>query len=107
MNLPADFYFQYQQPQVKRHFDWGWLRRTSWRNIERRDGRRATWVSWWFFGHLQWYHGTAKCDGSKSYESLAEVPGRYVMTDKPDEMLALRWRTNGPSAVKWDNMGGA
>ena len=76
-------------------------RKTTWQ-VKNRDGSLGWFISRWFFGHLQWYYGTAKCDGSQSI-----VAGRIVMTDEPKELLAFRWRSGGPSGPPvWDNMGG-
>ena len=97
-----EFYEQFHEPLVRRYFDWGWLRRTSWTALSKRDFSDARFVSWWFMGHLQWYHGTAKCNGSLS----EPTKGLWIMTDKPSEMTAFRWRANGPGEVHWNNMGG-
>lgn len=79
----------------------GLYRKALWQ-VMNRDGSFGVFVSRWFLGHLQWYHGTAKCDGSQSI-----MAGRIVMTDEPKELLAFRWRTSGPSGPPvWDNMGG-
>ena len=108
------FHLQRGQPTVKRHFDWTWLRRTSWKDIRLVDGTTAKWISWWFFNHLQIYHGTAKCDGTRSrmywLGQLGNPPGGteyYVMTTTPSEMWAFRWRTNSPGPPVWDDMGGS
>lgn len=90
------FHLQDGPPVVVSHFDWGWLRRTKWAVA---NGR---FVSWWFFGHLQWYHGDAKHDATRTcmYEhgQLGQPvePNQYVMTTTPSELLAFRWRAKGP-----------
>jgi hypothetical protein len=101
------FHLQDGPPVIRRAFDWGWLRRTKW------AGGPDVFVSWWLFGHLQWYHGTAKCDGTRTRmawngelgEKLSEHI--YVMTTTPTELSAFRWRTNGPGDLNWDNQGGS
>ena len=77
------FYLTYYQPSLHHHFDWGVLRRTVWM-VQNRDTTFGHFTSWWFFGHLQWYHGTAKCDGS---ESLKRTYRDAVMLRKNDD----RW----------------
>lgn len=88
-------------PAVTAHFDWRMLRRTAWR-VQNRDASYGVFISWWFFGHLQFYHGSSKCDGSESFKAT-----HIVMVDKPSELLAFRWRTAGPGAVEWSNQGGS
>lgn len=106
MKLPFDkyYYFHPFQPIIKAHFDWKILRRTSWSHLINRDGSEGRFVSWWVFNHLQFYHGTTKCDGSESTDAGAPP---FVMTDEESEMWAFRWRTNGPGEPMWNNMGGS
>lgn len=99
--INEEFYEQVNRPTVLDHFDWGWLRRTRWTRIFTRGGSFADFTSWWFFGHLQIYHGSAKCNGS-----LSHPPAQYTMTDLPRELRACRWRSHGPDPIAWDNMGG-
>ena len=87
------------QFRSRRYF--GLYRKAMWQ-VMKRDGTMGLFISRWFFGHLQWYHGDAKCDGSLSITNK-----RIVMTDEPSELLAFRWRKLGPSGPPvWDNMGG-
>jgi hypothetical protein len=107
------FYLQVGPPHLAAHFDWGWLRRTHWHCVDR------SFTSWWFFGCLQWYHGSAKCDGTRTRMywagMLTDTPegyykpdmNLYVMTMTPSELLALRWRRTGPGEPTWDGMGGS
>ncbi len=91
---------------------WKLIRRTSWDPIVMPDGTPGKWISWWFFNHLQWYHGTAKIDGTRTYMyrygqlGAPFDPLSVVMTTTPSELLAFRWRTEPPKAPKWDDMGG-
>ena len=88
------------------------LRRTAWSNLFLSDGTPATFISWWLW-KLQWYHGTAKCDGTRTRMAWAGQLGdpvaldQYVMTTTPKEMHAFRWRSAGPSDPTWDNQGGS
>lgn len=103
--INAEFYEQSLQPTVKAHVDWGVLRRTSWTHIVQRNGEKAHFVSWWFLGHLQVYHGSAKNNGSLS--DLSQEPPVYTMTDKPSELRTVRWRSHGPNGPPaWNDMGG-
>ena len=87
------------QFRARRYF--GLYRKAVWQ-VMKRDSTMGLFISRWFFGHLQWYHGDAKCDGSLSITNK-----RIVMTDEPSELLAFRWRKLGPSGPPvWDNMGG-
>jgi len=106
------FHLQYGKPTVKNHFDWKVIRRTSWENITKANGWSGTWVSWWFFNHLQIYYGSSKCDASRTvmyWDGILGQPvdkSKYVMTTQPEEMWAFRWRTNGPEVEPtWKNMG--
>lgn len=96
-----------EMPVVKHHFDIGLIRRTSWTlGIN-------TFVSWWFLNHLQWYRGSAKCDGTRTRMAWAGQLGDkldtrlVVVTTTPSEMSAFRIKANGPSAPTWDDMGGS
>lgn len=80
----------------------GIFRKSIWR-VQNRDGLYGTFTSSWLFHRLQWYYGTAKCDGSESHK----IYPRIDMTDEPKELRAFRWRRNGPGELKWDNMGGS
>lgn len=115
---PTDqFYLQRGQP-VPHTRTVGPLRVTTWSNLFRADGTPATFRSWWI-GKLQWYSGTAKCDGTRTRmywggqldDGVAPryVPdaAAYVMTQTPAELSAFRWRAQGPGAVNWDNQGGS
>ena len=88
------------------------LRRTAWGHLFLSDGTPATFISWWLW-KLQWYHGTAKCDGTRTRMAWAGQLGdpvaldQYVMTTTPSEMHAFRWRSKGPSEPTWDGMGGS
>jgi len=88
------------------------LRRTEWTNLILPDGAPATFISWWLW-KLQWYHGTAKCDGTRTRMGWSvelgdpTAPNQYVITTTPSEMHAFRWRSNGPGEPIWSNMGGA
>ena len=88
----------------------GPYRQTSWTNIFLPDGYTGSFVSTWIW-KLQWYRGTAKCDGTRTYMlnkgELGEPTAGYVMTTTPKELHAFRWRSKGPGDVRWDNMGGS
>ena len=111
------FHLQIGQP-ISVVWEWGPFRRTTWTNIFLPDGTPGAFVSWWFW-KLQIYHGTTKCDASRTIwywnEQLddgnqlpyAADPSRYVMTTTPKEMLAVRWRAGGRQPVEWNNMGGS
>lgn len=101
------FHLSNGPPSVVSHFDWGWLRRTRW------DCNPGKFISWWFFGHLQWYHGTAKIDGTRTYMAWNGQLGeprasqdQYVLTTTPSELLAFRWRTDKPKPPFWNDQGG-
>jgi len=96
------------EPTIKHHFDWGWLRRTCWVCGPNK------FVSWWFFGHVQFYHGI-KIDGSRTFMGWNGQLGtsgektnsdQYVMTTTPKEKLAFRWRTEKPGPPTWSDQGG-
>lgn len=101
------FHLQDGAPVRVSHVDWGWIRRTRW------SFAPGSFTSWWFANHLQWYHGTAKCDGTRTRMGWAgqlgdpTAPTQYVITTTPSEMHAFRWRTNGPGEPLWDNQGGS
>jgi len=101
------FHLQTGPPVVASHVDWGWLRRTRW------SCAPGSFTSWWLFGHLQWYHGTAKCDGTRTRMGWngelgdPTAPDQYVITTTPSEMHAFRWRSKGPGEPIWSNMGGS
>ena len=90
----------------------GPCRRTTWTGLMQPDGTPGTFVSWWI-GKLQWYHGTVKCDGTRTKMAWtgqlgdSTLPTQYVMTTTPKEMHAFRWRVQGPSVPTWDGMGGS
>jgi len=108
-----DEYFHLQNgppvPKVMRILG---LRRTAWTHLFLPDGSPAMFISWWVW-KLQWYHGTAKCDGTRTRMGWAGQlgdptdPTQYVITTTPSEMHAVRWRSNGPSEPTWDGMGGS
>jgi len=109
------FHLQTGRPLIKAHFDVWLLRRTSWACLTNPDGSEGRFVSWWLVGHLQWYHGTVKCDGTRTRMAWSGQLGEprtmeqrdYVMTTTPAELWAFRWRLNGPGEPVWDNMGGS
>lgn len=92
----------------------GPYRRTTWTNITNQDGSPGTFVSTWWW-KLQWYRGTTKCDGSRTYmlrsgqlgTSPDDPTDGYIMTTLPKELSALRWRKDGPGEAVWSNMGGS
>jgi len=88
----------------------GFIRKTSWYMLLLPDGTPGQFTSWWVW-NLQWYRGTTKCDGTRTYMlqagQLGEVGHGYVMTTTPKELHAFRWRRTGPSSASWDNMGGS
>ena len=96
----------------------GPFRKTTWRDLCLADGSPAVFVSWWI-GKLQRYAGTAKCDGTRTRLYWAGQlddgvgtpyvpdPTCYVMTTRPQELQAFRWRAAGPSVPTWDGMGGS
>ena len=100
--------------QVARPMPLGWsfgpLRRTSWVGLLNPDGSFGWFVSWWFW-KLQWYHGSTKCDGTRTYMmnngQLGDAAPGYVMTTTPKELAAFRWRSAGPGEAVWSNMGGS
>jgi len=101
------FHLQDGPPEIISSFDWGWLRRTVWRHAP------GSFTSWWLCRRLQWYHGTAKCDGTRTrmgWEGQLgdrTMPNQYVITTTVSEMSAFRWRTKGPGVIVWDNQGGS
>lgn len=105
------FHLQYGQPKSSAWIV-GPFRRTRWHNLVMLDGSKGTFISWWLW-NLQWYHGTVKCDGTRTKMAWAGQLGdptladQYVMTTTPKEMSAFRWRTSGPSEASWDGMGGS
>jgi hypothetical protein len=108
------FHLQPFQPEVKSHWDWWILRRTSWTKIHNEDRTPGRFISWWLCRRIQWYHGTVKCDGTRTRMGWNGELGeprplghQYVMTTTPKELLALRWRSNGPGEPTWDGMGGS
>ena len=100
------FHLSEGAPTIVSHFDWGWLRRTKW------DCNPGTFVSWFLFGRGQFYHGDAKCDGTRTVMAWNGQLGdrvpetQYVLTTTPSEMHALRWRSNRPGPPVWNDMGG-
>lgn len=105
------FHLQYGRPTPSQ-WSWGPFRRTWWYNLSLPDGSKGTFVSWWI-GKLQWYHGTVKCDGTRTKMAWDGQLGdptaanQYVMTTTPKELSAFRWREQGPSTPTWDGMGGS
>ena len=101
------FHMQDGPPDIISGFDWGWLRRTVWQHAP------GSFTSWWLCRRLQWYHGTSKCDGTRTRMAwngelgVRSAPSQYVMTTTPSELLAFRWRANGPGDRVWDNQGGS
>jgi hypothetical protein len=99
------FHIREGPPIIKSHFDWWILRRTCWKVKD------DTFVSWFFFGHLQIYHGI-KIDGSRTYMGWNGQLGdkldhnMYVMTTTPKEQFAFRWRTKRPGAPIWSDQAG-
>lgn len=88
-------------------------------SVPKADGERGWFVSRWWFGHLQYYRGDAKCDGTRTRmywqgqlddgqgEPYQPHLSQYVYTDLPRELWAFRWRQGGPGEPRWDNMGGS
>lgn len=115
LNARPDEVFYLQDGEPQPHW-WGvrWLvRRVWWTNIFDASNDHATWVSWTFLWFFHFYHGTAKCDGTRTAMYWSGQLGeprndsKYVMTATPKEMLAVRFRRNGMDAVPvWNNMGG-
>jgi hypothetical protein len=105
------FHVQVRQPRFeKKTWFGGFIRKTFWYMLLLPDGSPGTFVSWWIW-NLQWYFGTTKCDGTRTYMlnhgELGEPESGYVMTTTPSELHAFRWRSGGPSFAYWDNMGGS
>lgn len=102
------FHVQAEQP-IPQPWSFGPVLRTSWAHLRNSDGSPGTFVSWWI-GKLQWYHGTVKCDATRTSMlnagQLGDVTPGYVMTTTPTELHAFRWRAGGPSTPDWRNMGG-
>jgi hypothetical protein len=84
--------------------------KTTWSNLVNPDGSAGSFVSIWVW-NLQWYYGTTKCDGTRTYMlnkgELGDPTTGYVMTTTPKELLAFRWRAQGPGSAAWNNMGGS
>ena len=99
----ADHYYAPKNftPSIFQSHAFGWFRRTRW-DVMNRNATLGHFVSIWFFGKLQIYFGTAKCDGSESH-----AEGKIVMVDSWKERYAFRWRASGPGLLSWDNMGGS
>lgn len=101
------FHRQDAQP-VPRQQIWGLIRKTTWDHLMNPDGSVGTFTSWWI-GKLQYYSGSTKCDGTRTRMmnsgQLGDPTPGYVMTTTPKELLAFRWRANGPGEATWDNMG--
>lgn len=110
------FHLQMALPIARSCVGWRWLlRRTAWTNIVLPDGRPARFVTWVLCWGLQLYHGTAKCDGSRTFMlrhgqlgGTAHERSGFVMTTTPAELLAFRWRWKGlDKEPTWQNMGGS
>ena len=103
------FHVQVQQP-IPLTTVWGAFRKTVWSDIYNPDGSIGTFTSCWLW-KLQWYWGTTKCDGTRTYMlnlgQLGDPTPGYVMTTTPKELKAFRWRSNGPGIAVWSNMGGS
>ena len=103
------FHIQAEQP-VPTQWSSGPFRRTTWSHLALPDWSPGTFVSYWI-GRLQYYHGTAKCDATRTVMlntgELGEPTPGYVITTTPSEMHAFRWRTKGPEEPVWTNMGGS
>jgi hypothetical protein len=93
-------------------------RKVRWRNVWNVDGSAGEFSSTVInFGlkYLQWYSGTAKCDGTRTLMYRAGQLGepydqdRCVMTTTPKEMKAWRFRSKDAidAVPVWTNMGGA
>jgi hypothetical protein len=111
LNTRPDEQFHVQQAQpVPKQWVWGPFRRTSWSAISDPDGATGWFVSWWVW-KLQWYHGSVKCDGTRTIMlnngQLGDPTTGYVMTTTPTELVAVRWRSQGPGDAVWFNMGGS
>ena len=112
--LDEQGYFHRQLEQPTPHtVSIGPYRSTTWTNITNQDGSPGTFVSTWIW-KLQWYTGTTKCDGSRTYMlNHGQLGGPndpidgYVMTTLPKELSAFRWRAQGPGEIHWNNMGGS
>ena len=76
------------------------VRRSKWKTWKR-DGTEGKFISWWFW-KLQWYHGSAKLDGSESI-----LNGAPIYTDEPKELRAFRWISKGPQVTDKFNMAGS
>jgi len=92
-------------------------RTVTWRAIYVEDGRDGVFVSTTWPGtgrrRLQYYRGTCKCDGGRTYMlrhrqlgGTEEDQTKYVMTTTPSEMRALRIHQVDDVPV-WNNMGGS
>ncbi len=108
--------FHLQPVQPEPHvLGWRWLvRRVSWANVFNPDGSEGKWISWTVLWFLHFYHGTSKCDATRTFMyrngQLGDPHNQtdFVMTTTPKEMLALRLRKGGMDATPvWTNMGGA
>jgi hypothetical protein len=108
------FHLQTCEPQPRVWGSLRFIRRVSWDRVYNPDGSRGWFVSWSLCDRLQWYHGTAKADGTRTYMYRTGQLGEpydthsVVMTTTPTELRALRWRSRGMDPVPhWTNMGGA
>ena len=103
------FHTQSMQPRWRQR-RWWFVRRTAWYNMWVDRNTPGWFVSWWFW-KLQWYHGSTKCDGTRTYMmnngQLGDAAPGYVMTTTPKELAAFRWRSAGPGEAVWSNMGGS
>ena len=115
VNARPDERFHLQEGQPTPHWiGWRWLcRRVSWTRIYDISGDKAKWTSWTFLWFFHFYHGTAKCDATRTYMYVNGAlgfpidPNAYVMTTTPKEMLAFRFRKDGMDKTPvWSNMGG-
>ena len=111
------FHLQDGQPTAKIMSRGFFHTHITWNDLFLPDGTTGEFCSHWILGGLfHWYHGTCKCDGSRTKAYWAgqldngQKPKykpdayKYVMTTTPKEMHAFRvfQKVKDPN---WDNMG--
>ena len=105
------FHLQAEQP-VCDAFGVDWLYRVvKWTNLTLPDGGNGAFYSCIVLWVIRWYKGTAKCDGSRTYQLWAgylgtPFPHEYVITTTPKELFSVRLRWRRPDRERFDNMGG-
>jgi hypothetical protein len=114
LNARPDERFHLQCGEPQPH-GWGWdgvCRRVWWTQIYTEHAEDAQFVSWVVLWVFRWYHGTVKCDGTRTYAFWNWLLGgpvdvnRFVMTTTPKELRSFRLSLKKPDRERWDNMGG-